>query len=149
MHGSRLPTILYGACRTVTWVLRLGEGFELVLPDQKGQGGGDFRTYHFSLSYRNFYNFSVIVSLIYQTFSYNYYFSKNNVNIFAELHIFWPDERVVKIARQNCNITTCGGGGGVKHFLIPWTGGAFAPRGPFLCPITEEKKWPIAPKPGP
>jgi hypothetical protein len=36
-----------------------------------------------------------------------------------------------------------------RHFLIPWTGGAFAPLGPFLCPTTEEKKWPIAPKPGP
>jgi hypothetical protein len=36
-----------------------------------------------------------------------------------------------------------------RHFLIPWTGGAFAPLGPFPCPITEEKKWPIAPKPGP
>ena len=34
-----------------------------------------------------------------------------------------------------------------KVFLIPWTGGAFAPLGPFLCPTTEEKKWPIAPKP--
>jgi hypothetical protein len=33
--------------------------------------------------------------------------------------------------------------------LIPWTGGAFAPLGPLLCPTTEEKKWPIAPKPGP
>ena len=36
-----------------------------------------------------------------------------------------------------------------RHFLIPWTGGAFAPLGPFLCPTTEEKEWPIAPKPGP
>jgi hypothetical protein len=27
-----------------------------------------------------------------------------------------------------------------RHFLIPWTGGAFAPLGPFLCPTTEEKK---------
>ena len=36
-----------------------------------------------------------------------------------------------------------------RHFLIPWSGGAFAPLGPFLCPTTEEKKWPIAPKPGP
>jgi hypothetical protein len=36
-----------------------------------------------------------------------------------------------------------------RHFLIPWTGGAFAPLGPFLCPTTEEKKLPIAPKPGP
>jgi hypothetical protein len=35
-----------------------------------------------------------------------------------------------------------------RHFLIPWTGGAFAPLGPFLCPTTEEKKWPIAPKSG-
>ena len=35
------------------------------------------------------------------------------------------------------------------HFLIPWTGGAFAQLGPFLCPTTEEKKWPIAPKSGP
>jgi hypothetical protein len=26
-----------------------------------------------------------------------------------------------------------------RHFLIPWTGGAFAPLGPFLCPATEEK----------
>ena len=26
-----------------------------------------------------------------------------------------------------------------RHFLIPWTGGAFAPLGPFLCPTTEEK----------
>jgi hypothetical protein len=34
--------------------------------------------------------------------------------------------------------------GYTKHFLIPWTGGAFAPMGPFLCPTTEEKKWPIA-----
>jgi hypothetical protein len=30
-----------------------------------------------------------------------------------------------------------------RHFLIPWTGGAFAPLGLFLCPTTEEKKWPI------
>jgi hypothetical protein len=36
-----------------------------------------------------------------------------------------------------------------RHFLIPWSGGAFAPLGPFLCPTTEEKKWLIAPKPGP
>jgi hypothetical protein len=36
-----------------------------------------------------------------------------------------------------------------RHFLIPWTGGAFAPLGPFLCPTTEEKEWPITPKPGP
>jgi hypothetical protein len=36
-----------------------------------------------------------------------------------------------------------------RHFLIPWNGGAFAPLGPFLRPTTEEKKWPIAPKPGP
>jgi hypothetical protein len=37
-----------------------------------------------------------------------------------------------------------------RHFLIPWTtGGAFAPLGPFLCPTTEENKWPIAPQPGP
>jgi hypothetical protein len=36
-----------------------------------------------------------------------------------------------------------------RHFLIPWTGRAFAPLGPFLCPTTEEEKWPIAPKPGP
>ena len=36
-----------------------------------------------------------------------------------------------------------------RHLLIPWSGGAFAPLGPFLCPTTEEKKWPIAPKPGP
>jgi hypothetical protein len=34
-------------------------------------------------------------------------------------------------------------------FLIPWTGGSFAPLGPFLCHTTEERKWPIAPKPGP
>jgi hypothetical protein len=26
-----------------------------------------------------------------------------------------------------------------KTFLIPWTGAAFAPLGPFLCPTTEEK----------
>jgi hypothetical protein len=26
---------------------------------------------------------------------------------------------------------------------------AFAPLGPFLCPTTEEKIWPIAPQPGP
>jgi hypothetical protein len=26
-----------------------------------------------------------------------------------------------------------------RHFLIPWTGGAFSPLGPFLCPTTEEK----------
>ena len=26
-----------------------------------------------------------------------------------------------------------------RHFLIPCTGGAFAPLGPFLCPTTEEK----------
>jgi hypothetical protein len=37
---------------------------------------------------------------------------------------------------------------GPRHFLIPWTGGAFAPLGPLPCPTTEEKKWPIAPKPG-
>jgi hypothetical protein len=36
-----------------------------------------------------------------------------------------------------------------RHFLIPWTGGAYAPLGPFLCPTTEEKIWPIAPQPGP
>jgi hypothetical protein len=30
-----------------------------------------------------------------------------------------------------------------RHFLIPWTGGAFAPLGPFLCPTTEENKWSI------
>jgi hypothetical protein len=36
----------------------------------------------------------------------------------------------------------------IGFFLIPWTGGAFVPLGPFLCPTTE-KKWPIAPKPGP
>jgi hypothetical protein len=35
-----------------------------------------------------------------------------------------------------------------RHFLIPWRGGAFAPLGPFLCPTTEGKNWPIAPKPG-
>jgi hypothetical protein len=23
--------------------------------------------------------------------------------------------------------------------ILPWTGGAFAPLGPFLCPTTEEK----------
>ena len=34
-----------------------------------------------------------------------------------------------------------------RHFLIPWTGGAFSPLGAFLCPTTEEKKWPISPKP--
>jgi hypothetical protein len=33
-----------------------------------------------------------------------------------------------------------------RHFLIPWTGGAFSPLGPFP-PL--RKKWPIAPKPGP
>jgi hypothetical protein len=27
-----------------------------------------------------------------------------------------------------------------RHFLIPWTGGSFAPMGPFLFPTTEEKK---------
>ena len=37
----------------------------------------------------------------------------------------------------------------IKAFLIPWSGGAFLPLGPFFCPTTEEKKWPIAPKPGP
>jgi hypothetical protein len=26
-----------------------------------------------------------------------------------------------------------------RYFLIPWTGGAFAPLGLFLCPTTEEK----------
>jgi hypothetical protein len=26
-----------------------------------------------------------------------------------------------------------------RHFLIPWTGGAFAPLGPILCPTTEKK----------
>jgi hypothetical protein len=26
-----------------------------------------------------------------------------------------------------------------RYFLIPWTGGAFSPLGPFLCPTTEEK----------
>ena len=26
-----------------------------------------------------------------------------------------------------------------RHFLIPWTGGAFSPPGPFLCPTTEKK----------
>jgi hypothetical protein len=36
--------------------------------------------------------------------------------------------------------------GNTRHFLIPWTGGAFAPLGPFFCPTTEEKKWPIAPR---
>jgi hypothetical protein len=33
-----------------------------------------------------------------------------------------------------------------RHFLIPWTGGAFAPLGPFLCPTTEEKKMAYFPK---
>ena len=36
-----------------------------------------------------------------------------------------------------------------RHFLIPWTGGAFAPLGPFLCPTTEEKKMAYCPKDGP
>jgi hypothetical protein len=31
-------------------------------------------------------------------------------------------------------------------FLIPWTGGAFAPLGPFLCPTTEEEKMAYCPK---
>jgi hypothetical protein len=35
-----------------------------------------------------------------------------------------------------------------RHFLIPWTGGVFAPLGPFLCPTTEEKKGSVAPEPG-
>jgi hypothetical protein len=35
-----------------------------------------------------------------------------------------------------------------RNFLIPWSGGAFALLGPFLCPTTEENRWPIAPKPG-
>jgi hypothetical protein len=26
-----------------------------------------------------------------------------------------------------------------KAFLIPWTGGRFAPLGPFLCPTTEKQ----------
>jgi hypothetical protein len=26
-----------------------------------------------------------------------------------------------------------------RHFLIPCTGGAFSPLGPFLCPTTEKK----------
>ena len=39
--------------------------------------------------------------------------------------------------------------GNEGHLLIPQTGGAFAPLGPFLCPTTEEEKWRIAPKPGP
>ena len=26
-----------------------------------------------------------------------------------------------------------------RHFLIPWTGGAFASQGPYLCPTTGEK----------
>ena len=36
-----------------------------------------------------------------------------------------------------------------RHFLIPWTGGAFAPLGPFLCPTTEMayclKAWALGP----
>jgi hypothetical protein len=36
-----------------------------------------------------------------------------------------------------------------RYCLIPWTGGAFSPLDPFLCPTNEEKKGPIAPKPGP
>jgi hypothetical protein len=46
-----------------------------------------------------------------------------------------------------------------RRFEMPWTTRqpkaffntmdwwAYAPLGPFLCPTTEEKKWPIAPKP--
>ena len=34
-------------------------------------------------------------------------------------------------------------------FLIPYTGGAFSPVGPFHFPTTEGKKGPAAPQPGP
>ena len=111
--------------RAVTWVLRLGAGEGgACFARLKGRGGSrarrtfqalinisfpkivaggkrekNFRTYHFPLTCRNLYNFSVIFSLIYRTFFYNYYFSKNYANIFAKLHIFLPDERVVKIAK--------------------------------------------------
>jgi hypothetical protein len=37
------------------------------------------------------------------------------------------------------NLTATNCGYKARHFLIPWTGGAFAPLGPFLCPTTEEK----------
>jgi hypothetical protein len=33
-----------------------------------------------------------------------------------------------------------------RHFLIPWTGGAFAPLGPFLYPTTGENKMTYCPK---
>ena len=42
------------------------------------------------------------------------------IKCFAESH-FLPDERVlkiVKIARQNCNITTLGGGGGGRMGVV-------------------------------
>jgi hypothetical protein len=35
---------------------------------------------------------------------------------------------------------------GPRHFLVPWTGGAFSPLGPFLCHTTEEKKMAYCPK---
>jgi hypothetical protein len=54
----------------------------------------------------------------------------SNVSFYRQLHYYY-----------GLNLT--------RHFLIPLTGGVFAPLGPFLCPTTEEKKWPIAPKPGP
>ena len=33
----------------------------------------------------------------------------------------------------------CVGVSDARYFLIPWTGWAFAPLGPFLCPTAEEK----------
>jgi hypothetical protein len=40
-----------------------------------------------------------------------------------------------------------------RHFLIPWSGGAFAPLGPFLCPYSAPplrgKNGLLPQKPGP
>ena len=57
--------------------------------------------------------------------------------IIQNMHVIFSDRKEM----HNCRYA--------RHLLIPWSGGAFAPLGPFLCPTTEEKKWPIAPKPGP
>jgi hypothetical protein len=53
--------------------------------------------------------------IIGQNCSYNYYFSKNYVKYFADYIFFCPTNVSLKLLklpdRQNCNITTLGGGG--------------------------------------
>ena len=52
------------------------------------------------------------------------------------------EENMIACGNSECNIGWYPG-----HFLIPYTGGAFAPVGPYHCPTTEGKKGPAAPVP--